>query len=312
MKKFLSTGAALKITCVGFAVGVLLRVIFMLYCFDSSTGFYTDGGLLATLCLLLALLCGGLAAVCCGFSKGSFGRYVHRKNLLLGLAGAITGISMLVCGVVQLRNLYRVGVFTYKQLTPAYTVQILFALATLLFALVQLASAPGFFSGGGMMRRFPVLSLTGVLWGALYVMMVYLSYGSSPLFTENFFVVICGAALLLALLYLSKTLLNLEPEKSSRRLFMSGTLAVVLIVTHALSNLYLRMLGEWYKGELPNSVQLATLVMALFLLTFMATYKHAAVIRENQLTEDESLSAEESGAGTRRKERSVTSHFRGD
>ena len=304
MKKILNPSAALKFTCMGFFVGVVLRVIFMLYCFDSSTGFYTDGGVMAAVCLILTLLFGGLAAVCCGFSKGSFGRYVHRKNLLLGLAGVISGIAMLVCGMVQLRNLYRVGVFTYKVLTPAYTVQILFALATLLFALVQLASAPGFFSGGGLMRRFPVLSLTGVLWGAVYVMMVYLSYGSSPLFTENFFIVIGGAALLLALLYLSKTLLNLDPEKSSRRLFMSGTLAVVLIVTHALSNLYLRMLGEWYKGELPNSVQLATLVMVLFLLTFMATYKSETVAPETATPPP--LEVEEHKPAT------PTSHFRGD
>ena len=310
MKKILTPSAALKVTCVGLFIGVLLRVIFMLYCFDASSGFFTDGGVMAGICLILTLLLGGFAAACCGLSRESFGRYVYRKNLLLGLAGTVSGIAMLVCGGVQLRNLYRVGVFTYRALTPAYIMQIVFALATLLAALVQLASAPGFFAGGGLMYRFPAVSFIGVAWGCAYVIMVYLSYAVSPLFTENFFVVMGGVALVQALLYLSKTLLDLDPEKSSRRLFIWGTLAVVLIVTHALSNLYLRMLGEWYQGELPNSVQLATLVMALFLLTFMATYKRVPV--QGAGGERVPESENEPPEGAHHRKGSVTSHFRDD
>ena len=45
--KFVNVGNALKVTCVGFAAGVLLRVVQMLYFFDYDTGFYTDGGVMA-------------------------------------------------------------------------------------------------------------------------------------------------------------------------------------------------------------------------------------------------------------------------
>ena len=36
--KFVNVGNALKVTCVGFAAGVLLRVVQMLYFFDYDTG----------------------------------------------------------------------------------------------------------------------------------------------------------------------------------------------------------------------------------------------------------------------------------
>ena len=44
-------GNALKLACVGFGLGVLLRVVQMLYFFDYDTGFYTDGGVMAWLSL---------------------------------------------------------------------------------------------------------------------------------------------------------------------------------------------------------------------------------------------------------------------
>ena len=51
--KLVNVGNALKVTCVGFAAGVLLRVVQMLYFFDYDTGFYTDGGVMAWISLAL-------------------------------------------------------------------------------------------------------------------------------------------------------------------------------------------------------------------------------------------------------------------
>ena len=45
--KLVNVGNALKVTCVGFAAGVLLRVVLMLYYFDYETSFYTDGGVMS-------------------------------------------------------------------------------------------------------------------------------------------------------------------------------------------------------------------------------------------------------------------------
>ena len=61
LKKFVNVGNALKVTCVGFAAGVLLRVVLMLYYFDYETSFYTDGGVMAWVSLGVPLLLGGCA-----------------------------------------------------------------------------------------------------------------------------------------------------------------------------------------------------------------------------------------------------------
>ena len=78
--KLVNVGNALKVTCVGFAAGVLLRVVQMLYFFDYDTGFYTDGGVMAWISLGLPLATGLLASWMCFRSRRYFGPYVPRKT----------------------------------------------------------------------------------------------------------------------------------------------------------------------------------------------------------------------------------------
>ena len=65
----MNVGNALKVLCVGFGAGVVLRVVQMLYFYDYTTGFYTDGGVVAFcslgLPLLAALLPGGILGLMC-------------------------------------------------------------------------------------------------------------------------------------------------------------------------------------------------------------------------------------------------------
>ena len=70
--KLVNVGNALKVTCVGFAAGVLLRVVQMLYFFDYDTGFYTDGGVMAWISLALPLATGLLASWMCFRSRRYF------------------------------------------------------------------------------------------------------------------------------------------------------------------------------------------------------------------------------------------------
>src|SRR5699024_4321206 len=76
--KLVNVGNALKVTCVGFAAGVLLRVVLMLYYFDYETSFYTDGGVMAWISLGVPLLMGVLAAWMCFRARRYFGPYVPR------------------------------------------------------------------------------------------------------------------------------------------------------------------------------------------------------------------------------------------
>ena len=73
--KFVNVGNALKVTCVGFAAGVVLRVGQMLFFFDYDTGFYTDGGLMAWLSFGVPVASGLLASWMCFRSRRYFGPY---------------------------------------------------------------------------------------------------------------------------------------------------------------------------------------------------------------------------------------------
>ena len=88
--KLVNVGNALKVTCVGFAAGVLLRVVQMLYFFDYDTGFYTDGGVMAWISLALPLATGLLASWMCFRSRRYFGPYVPRKNVMAGVTAVLS------------------------------------------------------------------------------------------------------------------------------------------------------------------------------------------------------------------------------
>lgn len=271
--KFVNVGNALKVTCVGFAAGVLLRVVQMLYFFDYDTGFYTDGGVMAWVSLGAPVLCGLLAAWMCFRSRRYFGPYVPRRNPLTGAAALLSGAALVFAGGAQALELRAGELGTYR------AVHLLFAGASLLFGLVQLAAAAGFFVGRNYLRRVPLLYLAAVLWGVAYVVMVYVFYARSSSLVENLFSVFGGVFTLLALFYLCKLLAGVDEEGAAKRLFATGVLGVVLQITYALSNLALLPLGRTYSGEIPPFAQLSSLGVALFLLVFLVSFRKSSLRR---------------------------------
>ena len=103
--KLVNVGNALKVTCVGFAAGVLLRVVQMLYFFDYDTDFYTDGGVMAWISLALPLATGLLASWMCFRSRRYFGPYVPRKNVMAGVTAVLSGAVLLLSGALQWMDL---------------------------------------------------------------------------------------------------------------------------------------------------------------------------------------------------------------
>ena len=145
-----------------------------------------------------------------------------------------------------------------------------------LFGLVQLFCAVCFFTGRDPFARLRLLYLAGVAWGLSYLVMVYVHFGHAPSFSENFFSVLGGVALLLALFYLTRVTARAEAAWAALRLFIAGIAGVVLVLIHSLANFTARVVGVHYTGEMPVSVQLATVVVALFLLTYLSCYKRQA------------------------------------
>lgn len=273
--KFVNVGNALKVTCVGFAAGVLLRVVQMLYFFDYDTGFYTDGGVMAWISLGVPLVTGILAAWMCFRSRRYFGPYVPRKNVMAGIAALLSGVVLLLSAVLQWMELNtETGVEG-----EFWVLHLIFLVSCVLFGLVQLGTSVGFFAGKNALEKAPLLYLLGVLWGVAYLILVYVFYAKSSSFVENFFTIMGGAFTLLCLFYLCKLLAGVDTESAAKRVFVTGIFAVVFSLTYSLSNLSLLLLGRTYSGEIPASVQLSSLVVALFLLVFLVTFRKYSLQR---------------------------------
>lgn len=278
---FLNAGNALKVTCVGFAVGVVLRVIQMLYYFDYDTGFYTDGGFLAWCSLGVPLLAAVLGAAMCFCSRRYFGPYVSRKNHTLGVVAGLSGVALLASSLFQLLdylNYLTTGASAYDSAERG-VIHIAFLIACFLYGTVQLFVAVGFLQGRNFLGKMPLLYLIGVFWGVSYLILVYVFYAKSSSFVENAFAVGGGASVLLSVFYLSKVFAGVDEESAVKRLFVAGIFAVVLTVPYSFSNLVLMLLGKSYSGEIPSTIQLSSLGVSLFLLVFMTTFRKYAVHR---------------------------------
>ena len=271
--KFVNVGNALKVTCVGFAAGVILRVVQMLYFFDYDTGFYTDGGVAAWISLGVPAAAGLLAAWMCFRSRRAFGPYVSRPNGWAGAASLLSGVLLLVSGAAQAWELRGSAPEAYRVLHP------LFVVCCFLFGLTQLWAAWGFFRGKTLWRKAPLLYLLGTLWGAFYVILVYVYYARSSSLVENLFAVLGGVCTLLALFYLCKLLSGVDEAGAAKRLFVTGIFAVVLQFTYTCSNLALFLLGCTYLGEIPPAMQLGAMGVALFLLVFLVTFRKYSLVR---------------------------------
>jgi len=271
----MKVGNALKVLCVGFGAGVVLRVVQMLYFFDYSTGFYTDGGVVAGCSLGLPLLAALLSGGMCYKSRRYFGPYVPRRNVLVGSTAIFSGLVLIVSAVLQGADYlsYLKTGFTSYDFAHQRLIYLLFLITSLLFGFLQLYMSVGFFTGRRNLQKAPLLYLLAVAWGVANMILAYVFYAKSSSFVENFFSVISSASLLMALFYLCKLFAGVDEEGAAKRVFVSGGLAVVLTVTYCFSNLALMLLGRQYTGETPAPIQLSNLSVALFVLTFLINFR---------------------------------------
>lgn len=277
----MNVGNALKVTCVGFAAGVVLRVIQMLYCFDYATGFYTDGGLMAWLSLGVSMAAALLAGVMCFKSRRYFGPYIPRKNNGLGVVALLSGTALLASAILQTVDYVgylRTGSSAYDSAQRG-VIHVAFLAACFLFGAVQIYGAVGFFQGKNSLEKVPLLYLVAVFWGIAYLILVYVFYAKSSSTVENLFAVGSGVFMLLCLFYLCKLFAGIEAESAAKRVFVTGIFAVVLTVVYSFSNLALLVLGKSYSGEIPAMFQLSSLGVALFLLVFLMTFKKYSIRR---------------------------------
>lgn len=277
----MNVGNALKVTCVGFGAGVVLRVIQMLYCFDYGTGFYTDGGAMALCALGVALAASLLGGFMCYRGRRYFGSYAPRKILGLGVTAVLSGVILLISAGVQALDYldHSFGGPSAYESAKWEALHLAFLILSAAFGVVQIILSIGFFRGRNSLEKAPLLYLVGVLWAVSYLVIVYVFYTRSPSFAENAFAVLSGCATLLCVFYLCRLFAGVEVETAACRVFITGIFSVVLTVTYCFSNLALLCLGRSYSGEIPIVLQLDCLGVALFELTFLVTFKRYSLRR---------------------------------
>ena len=85
--------------CAAAVLGIALRALLMLRCFDFSTGFYTDSGALAWISLILPLLLAALGGWMCACSRRSLdtdsAESTSKKSAPCGAMAAVSGVLLL-------------------------------------------------------------------------------------------------------------------------------------------------------------------------------------------------------------------------
>lgn len=280
----MSVGRALKLTCVGIAGGIILRVINMLYFFDYATGFYTDGGILAWASIGLVLAASAVAIAMCLKDKRSYEAFTARKNIFQGVVSLASGLLLLVVAFLQLRehqSHIQLG-YIGRNYAQSSTLHIIFIVTSALFGALQIFTAVTFFSGKNLFLKCRPLYLVSVLWGISYLLFVFVYYAKSSSLVENMNTILSSVAMMLTLLYISKLFAGIGGGKSAKRCFIVGIPASIITLAYTVSNLVLVLFNKTYVyyGEIPVVIQLAGLSVSLFILMFLFTYKKYGMKRK--------------------------------
>ena len=268
---------ALKLTCLGMTGGVVLRLVTMLYFYDYATGFFIDNGLLAAATIIFIAVIWVVSLVMCLKDKQYFfDGYMVQKNMF---AGSVSLLSAAILGVMSVNLFTDSNDFFPEQYSDAQpqgnAIHMLFIILSFLMAVLQLTTSAGFFTGKNLFAKAPALQLAGIFWGIINVLFTFLFYAKSAVTTENIYMIIGSVSLLFALLYIGKLIVGFGDSSTAKRLYALGIPAVMLNITYNLSNLVLNLLGKNYMdtGETPLIIQAANLCVALYVLSFMFTFR---------------------------------------
>lgn len=273
----MNVGGALKLTCVGMAGGVILRLANMLFFYDYDTGFYTDKGLMAWLIILFLAAIAVISQIWCRKDKSSFAiDYKMKKDFFAGITSVLCAVSLIVMAVVQWNShqSYLGQGQVNRSFAQTSSIHLIFIVCSLLFAILQLANAYGLFTGNHPFKNFPVVQLMSVIWGGVSLLFTFIFYAKSALTVENIYMIFGDVSLVFSLLYISKIIVGMGGESVARRCFLVGIPAILINVTYSMSNLVLYLLGRNYfrVGEIPMAMQLTSLCISCYVLAFLFSY----------------------------------------
>lgn len=269
---------SLKVSCVGLAGGIVLRVISVLVQYDADTGFYRDGGLWAWICVGFVAVMALLSALMCLRDKKTFfAPYSGQRNRVLGVSSLVLGVVLLITAYIQGQSYFtktHAGEYSVNEPLTSW-IHLAFVIACVLFGLLQLALTPVFFRGLGAFEYAPALYLVGVLWGIVNLLFMFVYYSYATLHQENFYVIVSSCLLLLSFYDMSRYFAGIGKEHSARLFYAFGFPAVLVTAVYTISNALLRLLFgmEQTLTQVPPMIQLLHLAAALYLFVSLVTVR---------------------------------------
>lgn len=171
------------------------------------------------------------------------------------------------------------GLFTAGQSLAALTVssgegnrgmEIVLSLFGFLAAAAFLAAAYDFASGSGLLRRHPLLGLLPSVWGCLGLISLFINYAATVNRLENVYNTFTVALLLLFLFSQAKFMAGMESRKSGRRVLLFGPAAAAMAFLTAVPDCVRYFGGKASAGLFPVGVHLLCIVMAVYILVYLA------------------------------------------
>lgn len=258
---------------IAFTVALILvlpaRIYVMGKSLDMKTGFYADGG--AAIGIVSAVLAVGMLA-CALFSLRDAdtaadlsGRPV--RNAAAAAVGALAGLFVLLESVVG---------FSTSFGAENQILYWIFCAAGLPAGIVILAVAYCFASGSDLLKRHPLVALLPSVWGCLFLALLFVTYASQVNLVENAYTTFTVIFLLLFLFTQAKLITGIESQKSFKRIFAVGFPAALIAFATALPECFWEFSGRGTTGSLPTGLSLIFVVLAAYILVFLAAQWRAA------------------------------------
>lgn len=281
----MNVGRALKVACVGIAGGIILRVINMLYSYDYATGFYTDGGFFAWMIMAFIAVISILTIVMCIKDKSPFIAIKERKNVPVGIVTIASGLILVGAGLLQMGEHFAYIEMGYvgRQFPQSGGLHAAFCIMTILYGVLQIATAIMFFTGKNFYSRARLLYLISTAWSAVYLLFVFVNYSRSSSTSENIFTVCSACGIMLTLFYMSKILAGSMGERTVRAFYVVSIPTLILTMTYTVSNIVLSVLDNLYLGfgEIPIMIQIIVLAVAVFILFVLFTFNKHSIRRSD-------------------------------
>lgn len=281
----MSVGRALKIICVGVAGGIVLRTVNMLYSFNYNTGFFTDGGIFAFAILAFLLIISVLCIIMIGRDSSSLRGIELEKSVFSGVISIFSAFVLIAAGIMQIQEHVRhvEAGFVGRQYPVSTTLHMALCVGLIVFGGLQICTAANFFSGKNLFAKAKLLYLLSGVWTVTYLLYVFVNYSHSSSLVENIYTVLGACGLLLSLFYFSKLIAGVGGERTAKSFYIVATPTVMINMTYTVSNTLLSALGNTYTnfGEIPIILQMPVLLVSLFLLVQLFTFKNYATEGES-------------------------------